>query len=166
MCLGVVFALSCAKAAPETNASVNILSEQTEALEKQMKSLQSQLQQLKQQQAALVSAPSKEAKSKLKPKQTTPSHSSKPTLFGVRGKEASKTDGDKQILRGNPSGTLGSQTANAKNTNTWLHVRGTSVVTSPYFGPQPQFDGSSTLVTQSSVNKDLLLLQVLSLIHI
>ena len=95
--IGGVFALSCAKAAPETNASVNILSEQTEALEKQMKSLQSQLQQLKQQQAALVSAPSKEAKSKLKPKQTTPSHSSKPTLFGVRGKEASKTDGDKQI---------------------------------------------------------------------
>jgi hypothetical protein len=45
------------------------------------------------------------------------------------------------------------------NSTAELELHGTPVVTSPYFGVESQYDGSSLIVSMSSINQDLSLLQ-------
>ena len=182
----VMQTVSAATNTSDNDAAVKAISAQTQALEKQMQSLQTQLQQLKEQQATLISAQKSNNKEVTRTKavpastQTQAPVSSKkrvltisnekaaPTLFetgnmqqeDASAKPQSTTASNQPLIRGNPAGVPGTQTATAKSSTPWLDIRGTTVVTSPYFGPQPQFGGSDTLVTQSDVNKDLVLLQM------
>ena len=188
VCIVAQFAMletvNAATSPSDSDAAVKAMNAQTQALEKQMQSLQTQLQQLKAQQATLISEQksNKEATHTQAVPVSAETHTSAashkqvltisneraaPTLFATsntRSTDANtqpKSATSKQpLIRGNPAGTPGSQTISAKSTTPWLDIRGTTVITSPYFGSQPQFDGSDTLVTQSSVNKDLLLLQM------
>ncbi len=145
-----ILSFATASGAPneqDRDASIQRISTQTAALEKQMRALQVQLRELKQQQAQLVG------------QRTTTNTSTKHTkAVSHHSKHHGKGSGD--VLRSNPEGTLGSQLDTAKQVTRWMDIRGTTVVTSPYFGPQPQFDGSDMLVNTSSVNKDIVLLQM------
>ena len=141
-------------AATQTSSvSAEQISAQTQALEKQMQTLQTQLQQLKRQQAYLIKDSST----------TTSKHTSKTSKktasSGSASKKASSTP-KKKVIQNNPNGTPGSQLTSPEYTEKWMDIRGTTVVTSPYFGPRPQFDGSDMLINTSSVNKDLVLLQM------
>jgi hypothetical protein len=141
-------------AATSTSSAVSAeqLSAQTQALEKQMHALEAQLSQLKRQQASLLH---QTPTSKTSQKKATTNNSSKPATVTTSSHKQ-----DKKVFRNNPQGTPGSQVESAAHAQKWLDIRGTTVVTSPYFGPQPQFDGSEMLVNTSSVNKDLVLLQM------
>ncbi|MCD6056180.1 MAG: hypothetical protein K0R12_1142 [Gammaproteobacteria bacterium] len=136
-----------------TEANVQAISTQTENLEKQMKALQTQLQALKQEQAELLGKTTSTQKQAGVSKKT--GTSTKTTSVST---PSHKQKQDK-VFANNPGGTPGSQT-DSETPTPWVDIRGTTVVTSPYFGPQPQFNGSDLLINTSSVNKDLALLQM------
>lgn len=151
-----------AQSSNDIHASVQQLNAQTQALEKQMQALQVQLRQLKQQQAQLMSKTmpfTKASRSAKKSSQSkTRRHDTQTHAISPHSQHHGKET--KDVLRSNPHGALGSQLKTTQHATRWLDIRGTTVVTSPYFGPQPQFDGSDMLVNTSSVNKDLVLLQM------
>jgi hypothetical protein len=156
---GLLFSFSAAAATVETAVTIEALNERAKTLAAQMQLLQSRLEQLKQQQATL--------NRQKNTAQQPPSVSSKAsnevpvaTLFDARTKRQRERHQGEQPIRGNPAGTPGSQKVSDKRIRDWLKIGDTSVVTTPYFGPQPQFNGSDTLVTFSEINKDLFFLRI------
>ena len=137
-----------------------LLQQQIEQLQKKTHQLQVQLSQL-QKKTHAVSVSKKQklsaAVTKKSPPETPSYHEKKKNRYTSVGAHTSNItvhlpDADPESLEFYP-------TALVADEHVVTYIAGTPVVTSPYLGSRPAFDGSDYIVNISSINRDIRLLQ-------
>lgn len=145
----VVSSLSFASDNKQLQQQIRLLQQQTTALQAQLNQLQKQLIQQK------IKSPSKIASQKANtaakppkfkkiPEQNSTFHSSSLSIHA---------------LNDHPESLAFYPTALIADDHVVTYIAGTPVVTSPYLGDRPAFDGSDYIVNISSINRDIRLMQ-------
>jgi hypothetical protein len=135
--LGVMFCVFSAYATTSVASETQQLQQQANALQAQLDHLQQQLAQARKGQY-----PAKTSITETKPEK--PFHSTQLTVH------ASDTNPDAEAFY---------PTALVADQHVLTYIAGTPVVSSPYLGERPAFDGSDYIVNISSINRDIRLMQ-------
>lgn len=154
-CLFLFFSACLAFSNPaDLEQQVVKLQAQTKLLQKQLKSLQTQLKKKPSHTLQKKKSPTQHLKRPLTPGTTPPR---KPKF-----KMDSSTHEASVVVRSlelDPESSDFYPTALVADGRVLTYIAGTPVVTSPYLGSRPAFDGSDYIVNISSINRDIRLMQ-------
>jgi len=150
---------------PQLEQEIQRLQKQTLALQDQLNHLQKQMVQQKTQEASAAKIAPKlppsvaKASNKKTKKGTVPAEANalQPTMqispqFHTSSVSVHSLDTDPESLEFYPTALVADQ-------HVLTYIAGTPVVTSPYLGSRPAFDGSDYIVNISSINRDIRLMQ-------
>lgn len=142
----ILLALACLSSPIWAQSNPNVQRE-IDKLQAQTEQLQAQLTRLKQQMAKQKTTPAKQASStrkKLVDRKPSQYHTSEISIHA--------SEKHPESLSFYPIGLIADE-------KVVTYIAGTPVVTSPYLGDRPAFDGSDYIVNISSINRDIRLMQ-------